>query len=436
MNFSEEQGGSPLYIKSIAMAVLAVIGYYYAIFGKRSKAAFIFLISILILTFRLFKEADLESIGTVVDFNTIGLLLGMMIIVGILKTTGFFQYVAIKAVSISGANFWKMIFLLMFTVALVSAFLDNLITIILVSPMIFLIADSLEISPVPFIMMTIFADNFGGSMTLIGSPLNIVLGSISKLSFGSFLINMTPIALLSMFSMILLFKKSFPATQQLNRRLQKLSKINPADAITDLRLMKISLGVFLGVLLGLILHSVFHVEMSLMALLGAMILLLILGKEIEDVAKNIDWDTIFLFMGLFVISYGLKEIGVISALANLFSPLRGFQFLVVIFILWLSAVATPFLSAVPATLIFAPALSMLVSSGFTPELWWAFAIGANFGSNLTPVGAVQNLAGVAILEKNLKRHFPFGEYFRYSFKVTFLSMILATVYITVRWFVF
>ncbi len=418
---------------------LAILAYYFIIFVKdieNSVTTMIF--AILILLLRLTPEEgselvpmNLENIGRMVDFDTLGLLLGMMIIVGFLKRSGFFQYTIINILKISRGNFNLMLLLLMIIVAVTSAFLDNVITIMMTLPMVFLIADTMEVDPTPFVFMTIFIDNIGGMSTLIGSPLNLVLGSVSGKSFNDFIVNTGVFAIFAFILVYWLSKRLIKVDGDALKRLSKLTEIDPKKAIEDPKMMKISLVVFLFVVVGFALHSLTYMELSFISMLGALTLLFIFRKSFEKVSNDIDWDTLFFYMGLYIISYSLETVGAIEKIASLLMPLNGAFLLPLMVILWISAFAIPFLSAVPGTLIFAPVIKYLVTAGFSQNLWWAYAFGANLGTNLTPLGAVQNLIGVSLLQKQINRRISFGEFMKVGIKVTLPTLILASVWLVI-----
>jgi len=205
----------------------------------------------------------------------------MMIIVGYLKKSGFFQYLVVKMLRLAGGSFKRTLILLMVTVALTSAFLDNVITIMMTLPMIFLIADTMEVDPTPFVLLTIFIDNVGGMATLIGSPLNLVLGSISGKSFNDFLVNTGVFAIPSFIIIYSLFSRKFRVSGEEEERLKKLMSIEPEQAVTDRKLMKLSTSVFALVVIGFALHSVLEVELSYVSLLGALVLMLVTRKTFE-----------------------------------------------------------------------------------------------------------------------------------------------------------
>lgn len=410
---------------------ITIIAYYFIIFTRRVKKSIItFFFGILLFILKPVEGLEFDNIGRIVSFETLGILLGMMIIVEILKESGFFTFTAINAIKISRYKFWVVLIFIMILVALFSAFLDNLITIMLMAPIIFLLADTLEINPAPLMLLTIAIDNIGGMSTLIGSPLNIVLGSIGNLDFAKFLNTMLPITALSFISVILIFKFSNKFNiKEFNEKLKTLSDIDPEKAIENKSLMYKGVIVFVFVLVGFMLHSVINIDLALIALAGALILMLLSQKDFESMSKDLDWDTMFFYGGLFTIAFSLEEIGVTQIIANLFNPLLGAPIILMLVIMWIAAFTIPFLSAVPGTLILAPVIKLLIINGAPFELWYAYAIGANLGTNLTPLGAVQNIVGVSLLEKNYNKTITFTEYMKNSFITVLIPLIFGSLYI-------
>jgi Na+/H+ antiporter NhaD/arsenite permease-like protein len=380
---------------------------------------------------------DFENAGEIISFETLGILLGMMIIVEIMKETGFFTFIAVNVIKISRGKFWTVMFLLMIVVIFFSAFLDNLVTIILVAPIIFLIADTIKINPAPLMIFAIIVDNIGGMSTLIGSPLNIVLGSIGNLDFNRFLLVMLPISIISFVSSFFMFKSQNNFDVELfNKRLQSLMKMKPSKAIQNKNLMIKSVIIFSIVLAGFMLHTVIDIDLALIAMSGALLLMLLAGRDFEKMAKQIDWNTMFFYAGLFIITFSLEKIGVIEVISEVFMPLIDSPLLLMIVIMWLGSIITPFLSAVPGTLIMAPVVSLLVSNGAPYELWFAFAIGANLGTNLTPLGAVQNIVGLSLIEKQTGTSYGFTQYLKMTYKFVLIPMILGTGYLITFYYYF
>lgn len=425
-------------MNAFVVLFVTVLAYYFIIFSKKiDKAVITFFLATLLFIVKPVQGLDFENAGEIVNFEPLGILLGMMIIVEIMKETGFFTFVAINVIKFSKGKFWLVLFMLMIVVIFFSAFLDNLVTIILVAPIIFLIADTIEINPAPLLIFSIVIDNIGGMSTLIGSPLNIVLGSIGDLDFNKFLFVMLPITFITFVSSFMLFKKQNDFDiEKFNSKLKKLTEMNPSKAIQDKKLMIKAVSVFLIVLIGFMIHSVINIDLALIALSGALFLMLISARNFENMARQIDWNTMFFYAGLFIITFSLEEIGVIDFIADTFMPLNSSPLILMLVIMWVGSIITPFLSAVPGTLIMAPVISLLVSKGAPYELWYAFAIGANLGTNLTPLGAVQNIVGLSLIEKQTGESYGFSQYIKIAYKYVFSSLILGTIYFIGYYYLF
>jgi Na+/H+ antiporter NhaD/arsenite permease-like protein len=215
----------------------------------------------------------------------------------------------------------------------------------------------------------------------------------------------------------------------LNKRLQGLMEMDPYKAIQDKNLMIKSVVIFLIVLIGFMLHTVINIDLALIAMSGALLLMLLSNRDFEKMAKKIDWNTMFFYAGLFILTFSLEKIGVIELISNIFMPLKDSPLILMLIFMWLGALITPFLSAVPGTLIMAPVISVLVSNGAPYELWFAFAIGANLGTNLTPLGAVQNIVGLSLIEKQTGDSYGFTQYLKMTYKFVLVPMVLGTVYL-------
>ncbi|MBO8160772.1 MAG: anion permease [Thermosipho sp. (in: Bacteria)] len=417
--------------KVIALVIVGV-AYYYIIFGKKYKAPIVFGLALIVAALKLVEGLEPDNISRVVDFNTLGLLAGMTVIVEFLKKTGLFQFLSIRIVKIGGKRFFWTITGLMALVAISSAFLDNLVTIILIAPMIFLISDTLGLDPIPFLILTIIIDNIGGMSTLIGSPLNLVLGSVSGLGFNDFIKNMGIVAILSFVASVILFKKYTKINDEVLGRLEKLSDVDERKAIVNPKSLRFTISIFFVVIILFALHNVIDIDLSFIALLGAILVMLYHKKEFNDISKEVDWDTLFFYAGLYILSYALEEIGITNWLAGIFMPLNGSKFLATLVIFGFVSVSIPWLSAVPGTLIIAPVIRILVNSGFSTQFWWVYGISANLATNLTPLGAVQNIVGVNLLSKQIGRNFGFGEYIKWTFKPYLVTSIIGFGYALVK----
>jgi Na+/H+ antiporter NhaD/arsenite permease-like protein len=285
-------------------------------------------------------------------------------------------------------------------------------------------------------MLSIFVDNIGGMSTLIGSPLNIVLGSVGKLDFTQFLITMLPLTIISFLITFFMFKATYKEdTSNFSEKLKKLSEMDPKKAIQDKNSMIKSLIIFVIVLLGFMFHSMINMNIAIIAISGSMVLMLLTKRDFESMAKQLDWDTMFFYAGLFIVTFSLQEIGVIDVISNLFIPLINTPLVLMLIIMWVGALVIPFLSAVPGTLLIAPVVGVLISKGAPFELWYAYAIGANLGTNLTPLGAVQNIVGASLIQKQTGKEIGFAEYMKMASLTVLATLIVGTLYLFFHYYV-
>ncbi|MER7243194.1 ArsB/NhaD family transporter [Kribbella sp. NPDC000426] len=380
------------------------------------------------------------SQDTGIDWNVIFLLLGMMIIVGVLRRTGVFEYVAIWAAKqAKGAPLRVMILLTMIT-AIASAFLDNVTTVLLIAPVTLLVCDRLGVNPVPFLIAEVMASNIGGAATLIGDPPNIIIASRSGLTFNDFLIHMAPLVVivLVVFTLVLprLFRGSFEVDPA---KVENVLRLNEREAIQDTRLLIKSGAVLLAVLVGFVGHSVFHIEPSVVALLGAGLLVLISGVPTKDYMGSVEWQTLLFFAGLFVMVGALVKTGVIGNLADLVGDATGGRpLLATMLILVVSAVLSGIVDNIPYVATMSPVVQDLAKNVADPAhahaLWWALAAGADFGGNATAVGASANVVVIGIA---LRAGSPisFWEFTRKGVVITAITILVAAPYLWLRYFV-
>lgn len=371
-----------------------------------------------------------------IDLNTIGLLIGMMMIVNVLKRTGIFEYLAIATAKFSKGDPWKIILLFSIITAVSSALLDNVTTILLIAPVTLVITDTLRISPIPFLVSEVLAANIGGTATLIGDPPNIMIGGATDLGFLDFLINLGPIVVIifvvTMFILKLIFKRKLHIDEEYKA---EILKFDLSKTITNKKLLIKSLIVLGITILGFVLHQAVGLESATVALFGGVLLLLISRIEPEEILLEIEWTTIFFFIGLFILVGALEERGIIEILAGkLLEITNGQQMLMAILILWVSAIASAFLDNIPFVATMIPLIQEIETSvafDINP-LWWALALGACLGGNGTLVGATANVIVAGLLEKK-GQPLSFGGYMKIAFPIMILSIILATVYIYFRY---
>ncbi|MEV7987588.1 ArsB/NhaD family transporter [Micromonospora sp. NPDC085948] len=374
-----------------------------------------------------------------IDWNVIFLLLGMMLIVGVLKRTGLFEYLAIwSAKKARGRPFPIMVILVVVT-AVVSAALDNVTTVLLVAPVTLLVCERLDVPPIPFLIAEVMASNIGGAATLVGDPPNIIIASRSGLTFTDFLNVMAPLVLIVIVVFIglcrIMFRKSFRYDAE---RAARVMALREADAIRDRRLVVISLVVLGAVLVAFSLHTVLHLEPSVVAILGGLLLLALSRLDAEDVAKEVEWPTLVFFAGLFIMVGALVATGVIDSIArSATEAVEGKLWPATMLLLWASAGLSAIVDNIPYVATMSPIVSELVNAegglGKAQVLWWALAIGADFGGNATTVGASANVVVLGIADR-AGHKITFWGFTKYGLIVTVISVAISVPYLWLRFF--
>lgn len=415
-----------------------ILAFIFIASEKMSKAvivlagASLFMVSKIISQDKAFHE---------VDWNVIFLLIGMMIVVGIVKQTGLFQYVAIKLAKAAKGNPYRILIYLSMTTAVFSALVDNVTTVLILVPITILIAVELGISPVPFVISQIVASNVGGTATLIGDPPNIMIGSAANLSFMDFVINLTPliIILMAVYSVFAYFAwgKKMVVT---NERKARIMEFKESGFIEDKPLLIKSLIVLALLIAGFIFHGALHLEAATIALAGASILMLISGqKEMTALFHEIEWETVFFFIGLFIMVGGLVETGIIKTMAGwLMSMTEGDVQQASYIILWASGVFSGIIDNIPFVATMIPLIQHFAedpSIGTTAimPVWWSLALGACLGGNATLIGASANVVSAGISAKSGYR-ITFWEFTKYGMVITFINLVISHIYIYLRYF--
>ena len=368
-----------------------------------------------------------------VDFNVIFLLVSMMIIVSIATRSGMFSWVANEMLKKTKGHPKTILCCLAIFTAIASAFLDNVTTVILIMPITFAIAKELEINPVPFLITEILASNIGGTATLIGDPPNIIIGSAANFSFMDFINELTIIVAIILLVVIAIlvfwFRKHLHATEE---NMAKVANLDNSKTINDKALMIRSLLVLFLVILGFVTHDITHIQTSVCAMAGASILLLF--EKPHEILHEVEWNTIFFFIGLFVIIGGFEAAGGIEIMAKwLLDITHGSQALASMVILWGSGILSGIIDNIPYTATMAPMIAEITSTNgmdFAYPLWWALSLGACLGGNLTIIGAAAN---VIVSETSAAAGHPikFMEYLKYGAVVTLTSLVLSSGYV---WF--
>jgi Na+/H+ antiporter NhaD/arsenite permease-like protein len=388
-----------------------------------------------------FGILDQEQAATeFVDWNTIGLLAGMMVIVAILERTGVFEYLAIKSAQWGEARPGRILILLSLVTALLSAFLDNVTTVILMVPVTFLIADALESSPIPFLLTQVMASNVGGAATLIGDPPNILIGSAADLSFLDFVFALTPVVLLTLPAVLgvlyLMFRKDLSHSKDAE---ETIGAMDAAASIRDPILLRKSLIVLGLVIVAFFLHGALHLEAATIALFGAAALMLYARSDVEGILREVEWPTLLFFVGLFVLVGGLEATGFVGSIATALTNVAGgTSALTAIVVIWGSGIASGVVDNIPFTATMIPVIQDLAKAeGLSEEevrpLWWSLALGADFGGNLTLIGASANVV-VAGMSERAGQRISFVKFMLYGIPVTLVSLAVATVYVLVRYY--
>ena len=367
-----------------------------------------------------------------IDWRTLGLLTGMMILVGLTERTGIFTYIALRVAQLSGGSSLRLVFLLAGVTGLLSAFLDNLTAILLIVPITLLLADVLGISAIPLVLIEVIASNIGGTATLIGDPPNIMIGShVAELTFIDFIVNLAPVAFVTLCLVTAILYLVFRSQLAIpTERAAEISRLDPARDVRESRYVKRSVAVLIGTIVAFFLHATLHLEPAVVALGGATILLLAAGDDVEDALERVEWSTIFFFLGLFVMVGGLEERGIIGEVADLLADITGgSQTGEALAILWGSAAGSALVDNIPFTAAMIPVVDELGAEGqFDDANWWALALGACFGGNATMIAAAANVAATGVLERG-GQPISFARFLAIGAPVTLVSLAVATVYL-------
>jgi Na+/H+ antiporter NhaD/arsenite permease-like protein len=381
------------------------------------------------------------TFGTIVE--TIGLLLGMMIIVGILSRTGFFQWTALKAFEISKGNAWKLLVMLILFTACLSAFLDNVTTVLLMIPATIELARVLKLDPIPMLISEALASNIGGTATAIGDPPNIMIGAAFQLSFMSFIINIAPIILIIMVVFILLVKVYYKRILPRTLDIKDMDELREKYDIKDKKLFKRSIFIFCIVIVLLVLHDLVNISLAESALIGAVLLLLLSGVDIHEALESVEWTTLLFFGALFLIIVGTVEMGLISVITDVtLNIIGGNPVVAIVLILWITAFISAIIGAIPSTAIMIPIVGTISVSmenlgdiGGVNTLFWALSLGACLGGNGTPLGTAANMVVFGMSERT-GHSISFKEFMRVGLPVSMLTVTLAMIYLLIRYVVF
>mgnify|MGYP005757212509 FL=1 len=376
----------------------------------------------------------IEDCVKAVDVDTICILVGMMLTVAVIKNSGIFEYIAIKAAKLAKGRPWPIMVTFIIITALLSGMLDNVTTVLLVGPMTLAITNILRVDPVPYIISQIMASNIGGTATLIGDPPNIMIGSAANLGFVDFILNTGFAVIFVVIAILICFyfiygKKLFVADEAI----EKIMNLDEKKAIKDKRLMHESIIVIVIVAACFVLHDQLGVESATIAIAAACVMLLIGKQDPEEIILSVEWPTILFFIGLFIVVGGMKKVGIITMLANgLIAVTGGNVILTMIIILWVSAIVSSFLDNIPFVATLIPLILSMQSHGMNvAPIWWALSLGACLGGNGTLIGASANVV-LSGISKNNGHPITFGQYFKIGFPMMLLSIVVCTVFLLIR----
>jgi Na+/H+ antiporter NhaD/arsenite permease-like protein len=386
-----------------------------------------------------FRVLDQEEAFAAIDFNVIFLLVGMMIIANVLSKTGAFQWLAIRSAKLArGSPVLILLFMAVITAA-ASAFLDNVTTVVLMAPLAIFVASILEVHPVPFLLTIIMASNIGGTGTLIGDPPNILIGSDANLSFMDFIVHLAPIALLILATYLLLIALLFGRQLQTSPELrQRIMELDESEVLSDRSLLRKSLVILFLVAIGFLLHGALHYEAATVALVGATALLLIGRQHPREALLDVEWPTIFFFVGLFMVVAGVDQAGLLEDIGQRMADASGNNLSAATMLtLWPGAILSGIVDNIPFTAAMIPVVDKVsqqlhvASSGGNP-LWWALALGAGLGGNFTIVAASANVYVIGVAERAGYK-VTFFQFLRYGLLVSMVSLVMATLYLWLRY---
>ena len=425
----------------MAATIILLIAYVFIATEKISKvtialigASITILLGLVSQSKMIGENLDPHYFINFVDFNVVFLLVSMMIIVSISTRSGVFNYIANEMLKHTKGEPIKILITLGVFTAVTSAFLDNVTTVILVLPIAFSAAKKLDIDPIPFLLTEIVCSNIGGTATLIGDPPNIIIGSAAGLGFADFIKELTLVVAVILVAviayLILMFKKQLQSDAE---KMAEVVKIDNSKTITDKNLLIRSMVVLGGVITGFMLHDIIHIETSIIAMIGASILLIF--EKPTDILRDVEWNTIFFFIGLFVIIGGLEATGGISIMAKwILDVTDGSQQAASYIILWASGIISGVIDNIPYTATMAPMIAEMqkvMGADYAYPLWWCLSLGACLGGNMTIIGAAAN---VIVSETSAKEGHPiaFMRFLKYGIPIVLISLVISTIYIYLR----
>ena len=378
---------------------------------------------------------DQRQAFAAIDLNVIFLLAGMMVLASALGRTGFFQWLAVHSVRLSRGDPIRLLIILCVVTAGLSAFLDNVTTVLLMTPVTLSIARRLGISPVPYLISQVLASNIGGTATLIGDPPNILIGSAAGLGFTDFLVNLGPVVLLILGAFLVTLVVMFRGSLQVPDHQREAALEATEDTIIRDRGLLIRTLIVVGLtIVGFLAHSALGLEAATIALLGATALMLVARLDPHEMLREVEWSTLFFFVGLFILVEAVVQAGIVGGIATMIADATsGHEGATAMALLWFSAGASAIIDNIPYTATAIPVVHQLVAGGMSPDaLWWSLALGACLGGNLTIVGASASVV-VANLALHAGHPIRFGQFLRYSAVIVAESTVISSVYVWLRY---
>ena len=428
-----------------------LISYVVIISEKVHKTVVALFAASLMLVLKILSQYEafhVEELG--VDWNVIFLLIGMMTIINLMRPTGFFEYIAIKSAKAGKGDPMRIMTIFAIVTAVLSALLDNVTTVLLLAPVTLLIADALEVDPIPFLIVEALASNIGGTATLIGDPPNIMIASKAKLNFMDFIYNLTPIVIVLMVVLLFIIKIVFGKKLKTREELkQRIMQMNEKEAIKDPLMLKKSLFVLGLVLVGFVFHGTLELQPATVALFGAGLLLLLSNThEPHHYLAEIEWPTIFFFIGLFILVGGVVKVGLIKLMSlKMLALTQGNLLATSMIVMWFSAIASAIVDNIPYVATMNPLIIDMAKQMWPQEtglallrhpdlmpIWWSLALGACLGGNGSPIGASANVIVVGMAEKAGKK-ISFMRFVAYGFPIMLLTVFISMIYVWLRYYV-
>lgn len=384
------------------------------------------------------SEEAFYSAETGIDWDVIFLLLGMMLVVGVIRRTGVFEYLAIRSAKLARGRPYRVMVLLVLVTAVASALLDNVTTVLLIAPVTLLVCDRLGLRPIPFLIAEALASNIGGTATLVGDPPNIIIASRAGLTFTDFLVHLAPVVVVILLVYLVLIRVLFSrALVSTPGKADALMSLDETEAITDRKLLVRSMIVLAAILVGFLLQQQTGLSPSVVALVGAGVMLLIAPVKPRDLLVDVEWETLLFFIGLFILVGALVHVGALELLAEWIANVTNGAVVPTMLMMMVgSAVVSAVVDNIPYVTAMTPVVESLIRAhpelGYDNGLWWALALGADLGGNATLVGASANVVIVGIAARN-SLHISFATWLKYGVPTAVLSMLIAIPYVLVRY---